>query len=906
MTTETVKTIAEVVQTCVDGLIECLAVAALMQNEWAENRLADLNLWISGTGALARGRASLDHRLAARPEVREVVLNSLRLLSTMIDECKEASPPDKGWQSSSEETHDESIEEPPVRSFSPWSDDSSSSSGSESADIRGGEKPLPYTSPVEEAMYNVESIIDQLARLAVAIRRSGRHSRLQKADQLFKQEDHKELRDHLVAMLLHKLGLLKGSHDVTDSSKLSDVQMRLIDCNLRRRNRFLYAQKHSRGLAPVKMDSQVQIQMMQSTEISVKREAKTTHGSISSQKEVDIRTVTTLRTGTSASAMSASFLFPTADQMMPSTSSSIMSSTIIDLDYPRPPKIMNPSHIFRCPCCCESLPVAMANRNKWRWVELTQSSRKHVSDDLSPYSCVIPGCDKPSVLFGGKDTWRDHILRDHSSLTYWVCFACNDGRRFNSEPDFVEHTKLSHATSVPYDQIPVLVDLCKVTAPVEIHRCPLCNWPSEEEGEVEKSVLLDHIAKELHAFSLRSLPWADNNGQEMDQRIAWSSGKVYDWMIRNNIQSNPTKDPPRRDQRLYVSKYFEENDYFADSPGESGTNQAESEFSRAQELRKLKQVEGSSLGLSEEDGFDEHPTRHGMTRSEDSGSPDLDPAESSGDNLHHETASIQNVQANELIQVKKEELGNIYAEHSISNADLEFLPGHGLQERRAQSPPHTAFSALVSDEESLESSSEPYKDLYQLPWAIPELTYTSYDSTTGGEQPVLSHICKPEAPVHPAVEERQPQNDGEGGGGDRGGVGDGGGGGVSEGSPWRQVSGQMTRVTTSGEIDHEISVSIPVPQKSQSRRNDGDVPAGPNYSHQKWADFYRPEWADPPSEAQYLGEDAKYDSEARSGDGHRSTVGAVSSDDSIDEEYNQDSQRSNRVAATSTELETHQ
>ncbi|KAJ5714793.1 uncharacterized protein N7483_011974 [Penicillium malachiteum] len=117
----------------------------------------------------------------------------------------------------------------------------------------------------------------------------------------------------------------------------------------------------------------------------------------------------------------------------------------------------------------------MANRNKW--------------------SCVISGCDKPDVLFGSKDTWRDHILREHSSLTYWICFACNDGRRFNSEQNFVEHTELAHATSVPSDQIPVLMDLCKVSAPVEIHRCPLCNWPSEEEGEVEKSVLLDHIAR---------------------------------------------------------------------------------------------------------------------------------------------------------------------------------------------------------------------------------------------------------------------------------------------------------------------------------------------------------------------------------------------------------------------------
>ncbi|KAJ6024228.1 hypothetical protein N7540_005025, partial [Penicillium herquei] len=897
----TVETIAEVVKTCVDGLVECLAVEALMENEWAENRLADLNLWISGTGALARGRASLDHRLATRPEAREVVLNSLRLLGSMIDECKEASSPDQGWQISSEEIHDDSFEEPPVRSFSPWSDDSNSSSGSESANIRGG-KPPSYTSLVEEAMHNVESIIDQLARLAVAIRRSGRRSRLQKADQLFKPEDHQELRNHLVTMFLHKLGLLKESNDAIDSSKLSDVQMRLIDCNLRRRNRFIYAQSHSQGLVPVKVDSRIQVQMSQSVEISEKRETIAAHGSISSQKEVDVQTVTTLRTGTSASAISASFLFPTINQTAPSASSSIMSSTVIDLDYPRPPKIMNASHIFRCPCCCESLPVAMANKNKWR---------KHVSDDLSPYSCVISGCDKPGVLFRNEDTWRDHIVREHSSMTYWICFACNDGTRFNSEQHFVEHTKLAHASSVPSNQISVLMDLCKASAPVEIHRCPLCNWPSEEEGEVEKSILLDHIAKELHSFSLRSLPWADNKGEEIEKRIAWSFAKVQDWMARNNVQSNPTQMPPPRDERLHVSKYFEENDYFADSSGESGTSQAESEFSRTLELRKLKQVEGSSLGFAEDGGSNgsshelEGLTFPAETGLQGPGGSDQDPAESSSENLQNETVSTQNfkLEPDQAIREKdsEDEVGNIYAEYSrsISNANSGFLPRGHFQKGQRQPPTGTAFSSsqIVPDEESQDLSTEPYEGLDQLPWAIPQLTYTSYDSTVGVEpQPqseasrhgpeTMSQTSTSIAKFNSDIEEPHPEHDDESGGG------------FAEESPWRQVSDPMEGVTTLGEMDDETSVSIPVPQKQESHRNDGDAPEGPDYSRQNWADFYRPEWVDPTSGSQSLGEDAKHNSQVGSEGDHLSKLEVVSSDDSIDEEYHEDSQGTSHVSAT--------
>lgn len=58
-----------------------------MQEEWAENRLADFNLWASGIGASARNRASLDARLALRPDAQDIIANLLRLLNTVVEEC---------------------------------------------------------------------------------------------------------------------------------------------------------------------------------------------------------------------------------------------------------------------------------------------------------------------------------------------------------------------------------------------------------------------------------------------------------------------------------------------------------------------------------------------------------------------------------------------------------------------------------------------------------------------------------------------------------------------------------------------------------------------------------------------------------------------------------------------------
>lgn len=80
--------ISEATYVCLKSFTNCLEVEELLKDEWAEDRLADFNLWVSGTGALAGGRASLDHRLRAKPEARAVIANLLLLLSATVDKCK--------------------------------------------------------------------------------------------------------------------------------------------------------------------------------------------------------------------------------------------------------------------------------------------------------------------------------------------------------------------------------------------------------------------------------------------------------------------------------------------------------------------------------------------------------------------------------------------------------------------------------------------------------------------------------------------------------------------------------------------------------------------------------------------------------------------------------------------------
>ena len=57
--------------------------------EWAENCLADLNLWADGAGASKVGKASLDARLSLSQDAKTFVVNLLGMLQAFVERCIE-------------------------------------------------------------------------------------------------------------------------------------------------------------------------------------------------------------------------------------------------------------------------------------------------------------------------------------------------------------------------------------------------------------------------------------------------------------------------------------------------------------------------------------------------------------------------------------------------------------------------------------------------------------------------------------------------------------------------------------------------------------------------------------------------------------------------------------------------
>ena len=82
------RSIYEASSACRKVLEQCLDVESLMVDEWPRKRLADFNIWASGSGALAKKKASLDQRLATKQNVYSVIINLLSLLESLIGECQ--------------------------------------------------------------------------------------------------------------------------------------------------------------------------------------------------------------------------------------------------------------------------------------------------------------------------------------------------------------------------------------------------------------------------------------------------------------------------------------------------------------------------------------------------------------------------------------------------------------------------------------------------------------------------------------------------------------------------------------------------------------------------------------------------------------------------------------------------
>ena len=159
--------------------------------------------------------------------------------------------------------------------------------------------------------------------------------------------------------------------------------------------------------------------------------------------------------------------------------------------------------------------------------------RKHIAEDLCPYTCYLNDCPQPRVLYITRESWINHIDKGHPSSTYWECFACDTAGKFHSAEAFEAHVKEHQVVSAIH--IPTLIDNCLKKAP-QITTCPLCTWAEDREGNLDAKALLNHVAEHIHSFSLLSLSWAktvEGEAKTVEDEPSFDLSvykKVDDWL----------------------------------------------------------------------------------------------------------------------------------------------------------------------------------------------------------------------------------------------------------------------------------------------------------------------------------------------------------------------------------------
>ncbi|PNP53172.1 hypothetical protein THARTR1_06382 [Trichoderma harzianum] len=379
---------------CIFDLEACLSIKPLMEESWAESRLADLNLWASGVGAVASPNVSLDRRLQFQPKPRLVLINLLLTLREFISSCRmhvlketddkmeteskgesEAAPVSPAESALELTLGDDS--DPTLSSMSwfkalAYSQKAASDTFTDS-DV-GDELADPHSEvTLKKVMKDIDDILDQLIMLGFAIRKSGTVARLRKADSSFRLDENEDLQKHLEFILLNNAARRQknGKDNVksTTKGKLQEVtpeQQHLILANLRRRHRFRYARRHQQ-----KLDQLTVYHLMPLVHPAKKHQKKTpklNKSPASDDKNLPLLSTTSLqdsKTSTTTPSLIEGDILQTA--MPTAAAASRVSVSVATMHYPSPPPTSQQMRGFKCPCCYQTLPEMFKNWSRWRY-----------------------------------------------------------------------------------------------------------------------------------------------------------------------------------------------------------------------------------------------------------------------------------------------------------------------------------------------------------------------------------------------------------------------------------------------------------------------------------------------------------------------------------------------------------
>ncbi|KAL8296208.1 hypothetical protein RB600_001615 [Gaeumannomyces tritici] len=534
-------TLCKLSKACQRLFITCSQMQSMSTLGWIETRQGFFNLWAFGLKATEVGKQSLDYRVRTRPETAAAIRDLLEGLEESLEQCLDIAADLDAARLGSPSPP--TLEDAKSGVFDTLPNPGGYLDEGSSSDEESDSSQEPHE-PFGEQESSIATIIGQLRKISVAIRRSGNKYRYQKADKEFREDSSRECKNLWSIALqkplvfadaqMNELSAEALCHRMRDiETSLTPVQRRLIRANALRRHRILFITGPARQIAEIseprpdppraELPNHVVAPPVDGPANSdpvvapIPAPAKA-QATVSPSEKAASHVRTATRIGTEFDVRAA---------MAPKSAPSIVtvvSRTGARQDYPRCPKPAQ-GDVFatvQCPYCANCLSGDY-HKNDTRW-------RGHVAQDLLPYTCPFEDCPTPEDMYLSTDELTRHAIQAHG-VSYWVCGHCSvqqppEGRAqaiLESPEAWKAHVGSHHPGIIEENQLLALCNLSHRTFIPPIP-CPQC----EHYSGLPTATFDDHIADHLHAFALLALPWSKwPNSNDIDQPTrSAASGQV--------------------------------------------------------------------------------------------------------------------------------------------------------------------------------------------------------------------------------------------------------------------------------------------------------------------------------------------------------------------------------------------
>ena len=386
-------TIRSAALVCRQRLVVCAKTPVLTEKHWAQNRLADFNLWDAGVGASVYDPNSLDLRLGHDRSARKLVIGTLSALSAWLQKCIEIA------KASSTETG--------------TLDDVSDSDGlsSQASDSYEREDTAELPISLGEAKDSIADLLDVLIDLGMVIRQAGASSRFRKADRTFElrmrrpDEAYSILAEHLRFVLSlsaiprqtttpghdspptrHSYSERVVPHHWTVANTLQFEQQVLLDTNMKRFNRFVFAMERGEKLDFRREQENASTNLHAPNKFTQRQTGQPfkTQGSILETQSEIVESKKTDRSPGSVTNTNQVSEFPPGQELEPTAMRIRMGAQPTAIarqsDYPAAPKLKNDTKAVSCPYCLLTLSTNSIAEGQWRSAVSKMSVEKHTKE----------------------------------------------------------------------------------------------------------------------------------------------------------------------------------------------------------------------------------------------------------------------------------------------------------------------------------------------------------------------------------------------------------------------------------------------------------------------------------------------------------------------------------------------